>query len=602
MATKKKAKRTAVSETTIWIEFESTDEVFEFESTDAQKNNESKKIASARKKYLAKPNAAAAKKAFEPFFSAALDFTTVLEQKTFDGTETWGEIFNVRFLEVNAGETLPGPDGNQLLGLELLSVSFDDDHFLPTASARLRFSLASKSRITKAAAEAFCAALDEFVRTPQFGWFVGDDTGVVEASGSAGGSGFRLLAVAGELARDEGEPPAATGARVAAAAPVKKAASRFSDGELELIRGRICQNPSAPESLLNRLLDVADATENGGIYIGLAKNIALSDGLKEALGARLSETDDDMPSWRSDAIDEAIASFSGAPGDLVSAVAERAFLIGGLREAIAVHPNLPAAQRAALLASFTKEVFGDGEELFALARSRYVDSAWLESMAKAKNPWMRRVAAVSPHTPEALLQKLASDTGAGAKKNADLIGVCVREAVASNPSLSASLQKLLQKDSHHRVRAALSRNENVEGGILEVLSNDVAEDVRGAVASNPRLAVSAYQRLAREDEVQVQTGVAKSPNIDSKTMNALAEHEDEDVRRAIATNPGTPGDLLAVLAKDESESVKEAVAASTGCPKATLADFADRASAEVCANVASNPMAEEATLAALAAV
>lgn len=63
----------------------------------------------------------------------------------------------------------------------------------------------------------------------------------------------------------------------------------------------------------------------------------------------------------------------------------------------------------------------------------------------------------------------------------------VRKGLASNPTLSRSLQELLTSDGSWEVRAVLAASHRTETSLLERLAQDPVPEVRHALAGNPHL-------------------------------------------------------------------------------------------------------------------
>lgn len=104
------------------------------------------------------------------------------------------------------------------------------------------------------------------------------------------------------------------------------------------------------------------------------------------------------------------------------------------------------------------------------------------------------------------------------------------------------------------------------------LSQWTAGRLKQAVASNPRISAETLQTLAMDEDAGVRALVAKSSAIPLEGLVKLAADADPKVREVVANNSATPVELLLRFATDEAPTVVKAVVSH---PSAT-ADVLDR--------------------------
>ncbi|MRI83853.1 MAG: hypothetical protein C6I00_05460 [Nitratiruptor sp.] len=106
-------------------------------------------------------------------------------------------------------------------------------------------------------------------------------------------------------------------------------------------------------------------------------------------------------------------------------------------------------------------------------------------------------------------------------------------------------------------RWAVAKNPHTPVAILEKLAKDQVNLVRALVATNPNTPVHLIEKLF-EDEKIVRDGTSGNPNTPPHILAQLAKDPDKLVRLRVAENPSTPTTTLQELLKDHDPDVAKA--------------------------------------------
>lgn len=167
----------------------------------------------------------------------------------------------------------------------------------------------------------------------------------------------------------------------------------------------------------------------------------------------------------------------------------------------------------------------------------------------------------------------------------------LREALASNQSLTKAVQQSLVVDKSATVRAKLAANESVDDDLLRPLLADPAAEVRMAllrdwwmdralelelardqdvtvrvaVASRERPGKTAQLLLANDPEKAVRVALLKREShfmfsLHTQAQEMLARDKDQPIRELLAAYPKLKPSVQLLLAKDEKIGVRKALA------------------------------------------
>jgi hypothetical protein len=156
----------------------------------------------------------------------------------------------------------------------------------------------------------------------------------------------------------------------------------------------------------------------------------------------------------------------------------------------------------------------------ALTKRKELTPELLERLAAHHNPQVRKVAALSPHTPLKVLEQLYHDT-------------------------------------QHRFAHELVQNPSTPSYMLHKLSFEHV-DFALAVARHQNTSQETIAQLVHHNYYSVRYEVILNPNIPPEVLEMLAKSQHREVRKKVATNPNTPHEHLQRLTTDEDEDVRKA--------------------------------------------
>ena len=176
----------------------------------------------------------------------------------------------------------------------------------------------------------------------------------------------------------------------------------------------------------------------------------------------------------------------------------------------------------------------------------------------------------------------------------------VREAAASNPSLTLAHVAVLANDPDRDVRAAAAKNAVLPIAAVLALTIDVDGRVRDAatkrleVSLDPSVVVDAglLRSLNQSDALTrlLRRGAALKADLGTLTATELAvaiADDDAALRLALAANASAPATILAELSRDADPGVRRLVAGTT-CDPELLAALASDVNGDVQAATAAN--------------
>ncbi len=106
-------------------------------------------------------------------------------------------------------------------------------------------------------------------------------------------------------------------------------------------------------------------------------------------------------------------------------------------------------------------------------------------------------------------------------------------------------------------RWAVAKNPHTPVAILEKLAKDEVNLVRALVATNPLTPQSCLVKFFSDEKI-VRDGLSGNPATPEKYLKLLSADSDKMVRMRVAENPATPKEVLRKLLDDGDENVKKA--------------------------------------------
>lgn len=135
----------------------------------------------------------------------------------------------------------------------------------------------------------------------------------------------------------------------------------------------------------------------------------------------------------------------------------------------------------------------------------------------------------------------------------------VRDALASNSSLSKEVFLTLTQDQDVAVVQTLAENHGIPNEVKEQLSLHDDWMVKVYLAHQPTLPIDVVNRLSNDEVWAVRSALALHPDLSLSAMRAMVVDEKPTVRNAVAKHPYLPVELIQQLARDEDEKIRATI-------------------------------------------
>lgn len=135
----------------------------------------------------------------------------------------------------------------------------------------------------------------------------------------------------------------------------------------------------------------------------------------------------------------------------------------------------------------------------------------------------------------------------------------VRDALASNPSLSKEVFLTLAQDQDVAVVQTLAENHSIPDEVKEQLSFHNDWMVKVYLAHQPTLPIDVVDRLYKDEVWAVRSALALHPDLSLSAMRAMVVDEEPTVRNAVAKHPYLPVELIQQLAQDSDEKIRATI-------------------------------------------
>lgn len=396
---------------------------------------------------------------------------------------------------------------------------------------------------------------------------------------------FRAAAEAAVLA------PAATGAPVAAAPPLLRAAlaaqpaaaapllAALATDDQPAVREAVARNPGAPPDLLAQL--AADVT--AAVRTAVAANPATPPAALHQLAAdaelhpRIAVARN--PSTPPDLLTQLAAD--PAP-DVAQYLPRNPAASPALLAQLAAHPSrrvrsyllendvtLPTELLPLLLHNDMPEIAAKAQRL--LARPD-LDAALLHQAATSADYRQRLEVAHNPALPPALVARLLADSSqqvrAAAAWRADLTLTqalalatdvpAVQQTLVRNPAAPPAALALLTASPDWHVRILLAQHPAAPPATLLTLRHDSHAAVAEKALLHPSFPPSELLRLATEGTRPERLEVSHHPAAPAAALGRLATDPDPAIRANVARHPAAPPEAVARLATDPEAKVQQA--------------------------------------------
>ncbi len=181
----------------------------------------------------------------------------------------------------------------------------------------------------------------------------------------------------------------------------------------------------------------------------------------------------------------------------------------------------------------------------------------LERLARGGGVWAKRLAALHPNTPSAVLEALADHQKTQPRYDKDET-LC--RYLVQNPNTPSALRAAMAVEFETDFRRASARDPNTPPIALTALSTNEVRDVRWMTARNPNTPVEALEVLAGDTDARVRQGVGRNSAAPPGLLARLAADPVRWVRLAAARHPQASPHVLERLAEDSDEEVRQSVA------------------------------------------
>ena len=149
----------------------------------------------------------------------------------------------------------------------------------------------------------------------------------------------------------------------------------------------------------------------------------------------------------------------------------------------------------------------------------------------------------------------------------------VRAGLASNPSITEGVSKILAYDNAWYVRSNLASNSSITEEVSKKLASDNSSDVRRNLASNPSITEGVSKILVYDNDRYVRSNLASNSSITEEVSKKLASDNDSYVRSNLASNPSITEEVSKILVSDNSSDVRRNVASNPKISKEIMEDL-----------------------------
>lgn len=315
----------------------------------------------------------------------------------------------------------------------------------------------------------------------------------------------------------------------------------------------LARNTSLIEPLQTKLAD----NSNMEILIALAGNTGLSELVAEKLLGNAEEVQLVLAENRHLSESQYFQLFRNGSEQVRAALAGNS----AIAEALMIHINTyesaqkPMTKPVTIGNCIVSEAWPVSKVKLTLARNRGLPTNVQATMMAEEN------------APVELLQVLASNRSLSETVQQELAthkDNRVREMLAANENISSETICKLANDHAAMVRSTLITNRWLAPKIQRQLAQDNLISVRSALAANGHLSKTVELQLARDPVKEVRASLLKREFIDFHlkltTQQILAKDSDTDIRTQLAAYPKLSPSVQKLLAEDKSVIVRQAIA------------------------------------------
>lgn len=219
--------------------------------------------------------------------------------------------------------------------------------------------------------------------------------------------------------------------------------------------------------------------------------------------------------------------------------------------ALSKNPNLSAPQLILLITYSDKAIRNYGEYiqfLVNIASHHHIPSDVADIFATHDSFAVRDALASNPSLSKEAFLTLVQDQD-----------VAVVQTLAENHSIPDEVKEQLSLHNDWMVKVYLAHQPTLPMDVIERLSNDEVWAVRSALASHPDLSLSAMQAMVVDEEPTVRNAVAKHPYLPVELIQQLAQDSDEKIRATILYREDVPQSIINTLQNDQSYYVQLAL-------------------------------------------
>ena len=198
-------------------------------------------------------------------------------------------------------------------------------------------------------------------------------------------------------------------------------------------------------------------------------------------------------------------------------------------------------------------------------------------LSEDSNYHVRMKLAASPNVSTEIMNILSSDDDN------------VRAGLASNPSITEGVSKILAYDNDWYVRSNLASNSSITEEVSKKLASDNSSDVRRNLASNPSITEGVSKILVSDNDRYVRSNLASNSSITEEVSKKLASDNDSYVRSNLASNPSITEEVSKILVSDNHSDVRRNLASNPSITEEVSKILVSDNSSDVRRNVASNP-------------